>query len=46
MIDKPHFGSYSIPARICAVVAIGGGMLLGLLAFMGAYFTLWPTPSI
>jgi hypothetical protein len=38
MIDHPHFDSYSIPARVCFGVAVGGGISLAVLAFMGIYF--------
>jgi hypothetical protein len=38
MIDQPHFGSYSIPGRICLGIAIAGGALLVAAAITTIYF--------
>lgn len=38
MIREPHFDTYSIPARICFAIAVGGGALLLAVAVTSVYF--------
>lgn len=38
MIREPHFDTYSIPGRICFVIAMFGGALLIAVAVTSVYF--------
>lgn len=38
MIKHPRFDTYSIPARICLVVAVVGGSVLVAMAITSVYF--------
>ncbi|WP_276575445.1 hypothetical protein [Bradyrhizobium monzae] len=38
MIRERHFDTYSIPARICFAIALGGGALLLAVAITSIYF--------
>ncbi|WP_283810389.1 hypothetical protein [Bradyrhizobium guangdongense] len=38
MIEQPDVDSYSIPARICLFVAVGGGAVLVALTVASLYF--------
>ncbi|MGY3581424.1 hypothetical protein ACVIGB_000506 [Bradyrhizobium sp. USDA 4341] len=32
MIERPHFDSYSIPARICLAIAVGSALVAMVIA--------------
>lgn len=38
MIIRPHFETYSIPARVCFAIALVGGALLVALVVTNIYF--------
>ena len=38
MIKRPHFVSYSVPARICLGIAISGAAVFAVMSLIAIYF--------